>query len=148
MIFIVKSLHSTAQCFLKYFTVCLFARLSWSLIFLLFSGFSSYLILRELLGYFDYSVVSIVYQIPAPFPAIQICNSEFLTKEMNHILKQIMNENYKNGGSLVGTQEQHSKFNNFSCRKAFLVILAPIFPPQKNCFGCCIFITYGFIFTF
>lgn len=100
VIFLEKSLHSTAQCYPKIFeTKNLFARFLWSLIFLLFSGFTSYLILRELLGYFDYSVVStikIVHQIPAPFPAIQICNSEFLTKEMNHILKQIMKENYKN----------------------------------------------------
>ena len=28
-----------------------------------------------------------------------------------------------NRGSLVGTQEQHSKFNNFGSRKAVLIIL-------------------------
>ncbi len=72
-------------------------------------------------------------------------------------------------GSLVGTKEQRSEFNNFGSRKAFSIILFVAFreffvaagvkflklffwilPPivlhLLHCFGCWIFMTWGFIF--
>ena len=91
-------LHSTAQCLPRIFqTQNSLARLTWSLIFVVFSCLTSYLILRELIGFFEYQVVStikIVNQIPAPFPVIQVCNGIFLTQKMNTLVDRIMKETY------------------------------------------------------
>jgi len=92
------AINSTAQCLPRIFKAHnKFISFIWTLIFSLFAGLTSYLILRDLLGYFEYQVVStirIVNEVPAPFPAIQICNGGFLTKEMQPIVDRILKENY------------------------------------------------------
>ena len=91
-------LHSTAQCLPRIVqTENSLAQLTWSLIFVICSCLTSYLILRELIGFFEYQVVStikIVNQIPAPFPVVQVCNGNFLTQEMIPLVERIMKETF------------------------------------------------------
>jgi hypothetical protein len=59
-------------------------RLVWSLIFLVFASFTSYILVSLFINYFQYEVVSTVQVIsesPSVFPCITICDSNAFTSE-------------------------------------------------------------------
>ena len=76
----------TFQCFPKIFqTNNLLLQVIWTLVFLLFSMVTSGLVIKSLLEYFEYQVITqikIVHEIPTEFPTVTICDANpFTTKD-------------------------------------------------------------------
>ena len=89
----------TFQCFPKIFqTNSLILQAIWTLVFLLFSMVTSGLVIKSLLEYFEYQVITqikIVHEIPTEFPAVTICDANpFTTKEAEYLIRNVTLNEY------------------------------------------------------
>ena len=89
----------TFQCFPKIFqTNSLLLQVIWTLVFLVFSMVTSGLVIKNLLEYFEYQVITqikIVHEIPTEFPTVTICDANpFSTKEAEHLIRNVTLSEY------------------------------------------------------
>ena len=91
------SLVCTFHCYPKIFQYeHKVAKIFWSVLFLVFSGFTAYLVVKGLQDYFEYEVVSkirIVNEAALTFPTVTVCDSDpFTTKQAGAFLKDMWRE--------------------------------------------------------
>ena len=89
----------TFQCFPKIFqTNNLLLQVIWTLVFLLFSMVTSGLVIKSLLEYFEYQVITqikIVHEIPTEFPTVTICDANpFTTKDAEFLIRNVTQNEY------------------------------------------------------
>jgi hypothetical protein len=92
----------TFQCFPKIFqTNSLLLQVMWTLVFFLFSMVTSGLVIKNLLEYFEYQVITqikIVHEIPTEFPTVTICDANpFTTKEAEYLIRNVTLNEYGTG---------------------------------------------------
>jgi hypothetical protein len=101
----------TFQCFPKIFqTNSLLLQAIWTLIFLVFSMLTSGLVIKSLLEYFEYQVITqikIVHEIPTEFPTVTICDANpFTTKEAEYLIRNVTIKEY-------GSDIENFTYNQF-----------------------------------
>ena len=95
-IFIKWSQSVTYHCYPKIFKekTHFAARLIWILVFFSFTGLTSYILLRNVLAYFEYNVVStveVINESPTFFPTVTICDSNpFSTFQAETLIRQLI----------------------------------------------------------
>jgi hypothetical protein len=107
------SLLSTFHCYPKIFqTKNIYAKLTWSLLFLIFSCLTFWFVVKGILDFLEYDVVTkirVISQQSITFPTITICDSSlFTTKESEQLLEhaKLLDEKfYENDG------KKHSDFD-------------------------------------
>jgi hypothetical protein len=90
----------TYHCFPKIFKEktrsCM--RFIWAFIFLVFSSFTCYILVNNIISYYEYNVVStirVINEESSVFPAVTICNSNpYLTKYAENLTKYLAKEHY------------------------------------------------------
>ncbi len=88
----------TYHCFPKIFKekTCFCMRFIWALIFLVFSSFTCYILVNNIISYYEYDVVStirVINEDSSVFPAVTICNSDpYVTKYAENLTRNLAKE--------------------------------------------------------
>ena len=88
-----RALLSTFHCYPKIFqTKNLYAKLTWSLLFILFSCLTFWFVVKGVLDFLEYDVVTkirVISQQSITFPTVTICDASlFTTKESETLLER------------------------------------------------------------
>jgi len=91
------SLLSTFHCYPKIFqTKNIYAKLTWSLLFIIFSCLTFWLVVKGIVDYAEFDVVSkirVISQQSITFPTVTICDANpFASKEADELIREILSE--------------------------------------------------------
>ena len=106
----------TYHCFPKIFkeNIHISVRLIWAMVFFSFLCFTFFVLIQNIITYFEYNVttnVQLIFERPALFPTVTICNSNpFTTKLAENVTKSVSLELHQRDI----TNMSYLEFNNYS----------------------------------
>ena len=98
--FVEWSLLTKFDCYSKIFeNESIWIKVVWTILFLIFSGFTASLVILNIINYFHYEVTSIIEvknERPTLFPAITVCNNNpFTSQQAESIMDEISFQAYQ-----------------------------------------------------